>query len=135
MDIASKGGNYLLNVGPTAEGEIPQPSIDALKAIGGWMKTNGEAIYGTKASPPLPLAWGRCTQKMEGGNTILYLSVFEWPVDGKLTVPGIKGKVRRATLITWGKKLDTENGADGLVIHVPPTMPDALATVIKVEVK
>jgi alpha-L-fucosidase len=135
VDIASKGGNYLLNVGPTAEGEIPQPSIDALKAIGGWMKTNGEAIYGTKASPLPPLAWGRCTQKMEGGNTILYLSVFEWPADGKLTVPGIKGKVRRATLITWGKKLDTENGADGLVIHVPPTMPDALATVIKVEVK
>jgi alpha-L-fucosidase len=135
VDIASKGGNYLLNVGPTAEGEIPQPSIDALKAIGGWMKTNGEAIYGTKASPLPPLAWGRCTQKMEDKNTILYLSVFDWPADGKLVVPGIKGKVRRATLITWGKKLDTENTAEGLVIHVPPTMPDALATVIKVEVK
>ncbi|MBS1604345.1 MAG: alpha-L-fucosidase [Bacteroidetes bacterium] len=135
VDIASKGGNYLLNVGPTAEGEIPQPSIDALKVIGEWMKTNGEAIYSTKASPLPPLAWGRCTQKMEGSNTILYLSVFDWPADGKLTVPGIKGKVRRATLITWGKKLDYENGADGLVIHVPPTMPDKLATVIKVEVK
>jgi len=135
VDIASKGGNYLLNVGPTAEGEIPQPSIDALKVIGEWMKTNGDAIYGTKASPLPPLAWGRCTQKMEGSNTILYLSVFDWPADGKLTVPGIKGKVRRATLITWGKKLDYENGADGLVIHVPPTMPDKLATVIKVEVK
>ena len=135
VDIASKGGNYLLNVGPTAEGEIPQPSIDALKAIGEWMKTNGEAIYGTKASPLPPLAWGRCTQKMEGGNTFLYLSIFDWPTDGKLVVPGIKGKVRRATLITWGKKLDYENGADGLVIQVPPTMPDKLATVIKVEVK
>jgi len=135
VDIASKGGNYLLNVGPTAEGEIPQPSIDALKVIGEWMKTNGEAIYGTKASPLPPLAWGRCTQKMEGNNTILYLSVFDWPADGKLVVPGIKGKVRRATLITWGKKLDYETTADGLVIQVPPTMPDKLATVIKVEVK
>jgi len=135
VDIASKGGNYLLNVGPTVEGEIPQPSIDALKVIGEWMKTNGEAIYGTKASPLPPLAWGRCTQKMEGNNTMLYLSVFDWPTDGKLVVPGIKGKVRRATLITWGKKLDYENTAEGLVIQVPPTMPDKLATVIKLEVK
>ncbi|HVW59106.1 MAG TPA: alpha-L-fucosidase, partial [Puia sp.] len=51
VDIASKGGNYLLNVGPTAEGEFPQGSIDDLKAIGAWMKVNSEAIYGTKASP------------------------------------------------------------------------------------
>ncbi len=69
IDIASKGGNYLLNVGPTPEGEIPQPSLDALKAIGAWMKVNGEAIQrviGTTGSPVGPLPWealyeeGRC---------------------------------------------------------------------------
>jgi alpha-L-fucosidase len=135
VDIASKGGNYLLNVGPTPEGEIPQPSIDALKIVGIWMKANGESIYGTKASPLPALAWGRCTKKMEGDHTILYLSVFDWPADGKLTVPGITGKVRKTTLLAGGKKLDTETTADGLVIHVPATAPDAIATVIKVEIK
>ena len=47
VDITSKGGNYLLNVGPTAEGEIPQPSIERLKEVGQWMRVNGDAIYGT----------------------------------------------------------------------------------------
>src|SRR5882757_4393331 len=60
VDIASKGGNYLLNVGPTAEGEFPQGSIDGLKGIGAWMKVNGESIYATKASPFGLLPWGRC---------------------------------------------------------------------------
>lgn len=50
VDITSKGGNFLLNVGPTAEGLFPQPSIERLAAIGKWMKINGESIYGTSAS-------------------------------------------------------------------------------------
>ena len=88
-DIASKGGNYLLNVGPKADGTWPQESIDRLHEIGDWMKVNSEAIYATKASPALPkLAWGRCTQKADGDNTILYLEVFNWPKDGKLVVAG-----------------------------------------------
>ena len=51
IDLASKGVNYLLNVGPTAEGVIPEPSAERLRAIGAWMRTNGEAIYGTAGSP------------------------------------------------------------------------------------
>jgi alpha-L-fucosidase len=134
VDIASKGGNYLLNVGPTAEGEFPQGSIDDLKAIGAWMKVNSEAIYGTKASPFGLLPWGRCTKKRQGGNTLLYLSVFDWPADGKLTVPGLKSSVTRAQLLSGGKNLTTSAGADGLVIDVPEKAPDTMATVIKVEV-
>ena len=131
VDIASKGGNYLLNVGPTPEGEIPQPSIDALKIMGLWMKTNGEAVYGTKASPLQPLAWGRCTKKTEGKSTILYLSVFDWPSDGRLVVPGIKkGK---ASLLAGGKSLKTETTPEGVVITVPAQAPDTIATVIKLK--
>ena len=58
VDIASKGGNYLLNVGPTSEGLIPQPSVERLRGVGAWMKVNGEAIYGTTASPFSHLAVG-----------------------------------------------------------------------------
>ncbi len=61
-DIASKGGNFLLNIGPTAEGVFPPTSMERLKDIGKWMKVNGESIYGTQASPFTKLEWGRCTQ-------------------------------------------------------------------------
>jgi alpha-L-fucosidase len=63
VDSASKGGNFLLNVGPTAAGEIPPASIERLAAIGRWMQVNGESIYGTTASPLDAQNWGRCTAK------------------------------------------------------------------------
>lgn len=87
VDIASKGGNYLLNVGPTAEGVIPQPSIDRLKAIGKWMEVNSASIYGTTASPVRTPAWGRVTTKVENNKAILYLNVFDWPDDGEIFLP------------------------------------------------
>ena len=135
VDIASKGGNYLLNVGPTPEGEFPQGSIDALNAIGAWMKLNGEAIYGTKASPLAPLPWGRCTKKTTGNTTIFYLSVFDWPSDGRLTVPGLKGAGIKASLMAGAATLTTEVTAAGIVIHVPEKAPDTIATVIKLELQ
>lgn len=135
IDIASKGGNYLLNVGPKADGTFPQESIESLKAIGEWMKVNGESIYGTKASPLEPLAWGRCTRKEKNGNTTLYLSVFEWPKDGKLVVPGVKNKVASAKLLTDGKSVKTTVDNNGLTIALPEKALDPIATVIKVELK
>ena len=135
LDIASKGGNYLLNVGPKADGEFPAESIERLKAIGAWMKVNGEAIYGTQASPLAALSWGRCTRKEHNGNTTLYLSVFDWPADGKLIVPGFHNDVNRAVLLASGKKLTTSIDKDQLVITLPAQAPDTIATVIKVEVK
>jgi alpha-L-fucosidase len=78
-DIASKGGNFLLNVGPTSEGLFPQASIDMLQEIGKWMKANSEAIYGTEASPFKNLTGARCTQKAFDGGTRLYLHVFDVP--------------------------------------------------------
>ena len=88
IDIVSKGGNYLLNIGPKADGTIPEASVERLKEIGKWMKTNSESIYGTTASPFENIPWGRCTKKDAGnGITQLYLHVFDWPEDGKLEVP------------------------------------------------
>jgi alpha-L-fucosidase len=134
-DIASKGGNYLLNVGPKPDGTFPEQSTERLKEIGDWMKVNSEAIYATNASPLSPLAWGRCTKKESKGKTTLYLSVFDWPKDGKLLVPGLKNKIISSKLLADNKSLKTSATADGLVITVPATAPDAIASVIKLEVK
>ena len=136
IDIASKGGNYLLNVGPKADGTFPQESIDLLKAMGDWMKINGEAIYNTKASPFGLFTWGRCTKREEAGkNSTLYFSVFDWPQDGKLTIPGLKNEIVSAKLLAGNTVLKTTATADGLTISVPEKSSDPIATVIKVEVK
>ncbi len=135
IDIASKGGNYLLNVGPTSEGEIPGPSIERLKAIGKWMKANGEAIYATTASPFVKLSWGRCTKKIGKEGATLYLHIFDWPVDGKLTVPGLRNRIKKARLLEGGKELRAGNTAEGVVINVPKQAPNAIASVIVLDVK
>lgn len=119
VDIVSKGGNYLLNVGPTALGEIPQPSIDRLKAVGKWMDVSGDSIYGTTASPFAQLAWGRGTKKTDGNRTTLYLHVFDWPADGKLLVPGLRNRVRRARLLATGESLKAKVVPDGVLVDLP----------------
>jgi alpha-L-fucosidase len=134
IDVASKGGNYLLNVGPTAEGEIPAPSVERLKEIGAWMKVNGPAIYGTTASPFSRLPWGRCTKKVSGNQTTLYLHVFNWPTDGKLTVPGLKSPAKSASILESGMSLKTTASADGLVIEVPKNAPHPISTTVVLEI-
>ena len=134
VDIASKGGNYLLNVGPTPEGEIPQPSIERLKEIGKWMKVNSPSIYETTASPFARLTWGRCTKKAYINGATLYLHVFDWPQDGKLLLPGLKNKVQQAHLMANQQKLETSANAEGVTVHVPDRPLDEIDTVIVVKV-
>jgi alpha-L-fucosidase len=135
IDIASKGGNYLLNVGPTKEGLIPQPSIHRLREVGQWMKANGEAIYGTSASPFAGLTWGRCTTKTEEVGTTLYLHVFDWPSTGELLLPGLHSKVAHARLLVGGQALPAEASEDGVVLQVPAGAADPIATVIRVDLE
>lgn len=132
IDIASKGGNYLLNVGPTSEGLIPEPSVVRLKEIGKWMKINGEAIYGTTASPFKKLPWGRCTKKTNDSNVILYLHVFNWPSDGKLIVPGLKNQPTKACLLADPEKsnLSTAQNNGSLIINLPGQAPDPISSTI-----
>jgi alpha-L-fucosidase len=136
-DIASKGGNYLLNVGPTADGVFPPESIDRLKEIGKWMKVNGEAIYGTQASPFKNLAWGRCTQKKMTGSTRLYLHIFDWPVDQKLFVPGLGSKPIRAFLLADPnqEELQISRADGGLNIQLPDEMPDQTNTILVLDIE
>jgi len=128
-DIVSKGGNFLLNVGPTDEGLIPQPSIERLQQIGEWMKVNGEAIYGTKASPFAYLPWGKTTLK-EGK---LYLHVISWPEDGILKLP-LMNKAKKAYLLTSPKsKLKINQFSDKLEILVPEKAPDDILSIVVLE--
>ena len=129
VDIASKGGNFLLNVGPTAEGEIPAPSVERLRAIGAWLEKNGEAIYATTASPFKQLAWGRATQKPGR----LFLHVFDWPASGTLIVPMRSGATAAHLLAAPDRPLALEPSAEGLRIRLPATPPDPVATVIVLE--
>jgi alpha-L-fucosidase len=133
-DIASKGGNFLLNVGPTSEGLIPQPSIERLAAMGEWMKVNGESIYGTTASPFGKVPWGRCTAKPGK----LYLHIFDWPTNGNLEVAGLKNKVKKAYLLANKKQTGlavSRNDKKNIVISVPEKALDSIDTVVVLEIK
>jgi alpha-L-fucosidase len=135
-DIASKGGNFLLNIGPKPDGTFPQESIDRLASIGPWMKTNGESIYGTQASPFEHISWGRVTQKPIGADTRLYLHVFDWPQDGKIVLHGIENKPIRAFLLSDPHgKIKIERDGDALVLQAPADMPDTMNTVIALDIK
>jgi alpha-L-fucosidase len=136
VDIASKGGNLLLNVGPTAEGLIPDSSVVRLKKIGLWMQQNGESVYGTKASPFFKLPWGRCTTKKVGAETLLYLHVFDWPKDGVLRVPGLKTRIKDVLLLANPKqKFAWKFEDDDLLIHAPSVIFDPINTVVVLKTK
>ncbi len=127
VETASKGGNFLLNVGPTPEGLIPQPSVERLAAMGKWMAVNSESIYGTTASPIGKPDWGYCTAK---GNK-LYLHVFDWPADGKLAVGLPNASASGAYLLAHKKaKLAVVTDDSKLVVSVPPQAPDAIDSVV-----
>ncbi|MCF7885743.1 MAG: alpha-L-fucosidase [Candidatus Marinimicrobia bacterium] len=138
IDIASKGGNFLLNVGPQADGTFPEESVTRLEEIGQWMDKYGAAIYGTKASPFKNLEWGRCTQKqLEDGSTNLYFHIFDWPANNKLIIPGLVNKVNKAfhpdgmrkQSISFRKKLDE------VIIDLNPNKQDKYASVIVLNIE
>jgi alpha-L-fucosidase len=136
-DISSKGGNYLLNVGPTSEGIIPQPEIDRLQAMGRWLHTNGEAVYRTEAGPfsiSKPPDWGRATQKTKpGGGTTLYVHVWNWPAGGKLVLPGVRQAALSGRVLANGAAVSLAMSPDGLELTLPGAAPDPDVSVVALE--
>jgi len=135
VDIASKGGNFLLNVGPTGAGEIPAASVERLREVGEWMKVNGPAIYGTTASPFKQLDWGRCTKKVTPAGVTLYLHVFDWPKNGKLLVPGLTNEVMSAVCLAGGRSLTSLQTSGSTTLLVPEHAPDKLSTTVVLTLK
>ena len=150
VDIASKGGNFLLNVGPTGEGIISTGAVTHLKEVGDWMKVNGAAVYGTgptafgaegganshtekdkNGKPKFVAKWDwRCTTK--AGK--LYVTVFNWPESGTLELPGLQSKVTKVTLLANGKSVEHKPSAAGVSLQLPKAAPDKIATVFCVEI-
>jgi len=133
VDVASKGGNLLLNVGPTAQGVIPVQSVSRLREMGDWMKVNGEAVYGTSASPYGLPAWGRYTTQSATGR--VYASIFDWPKDRQLTLTGVTSKPRSAYLLADKKPLVVEQAGEGFVVKLPQVAPSAVASVLVLETR
>lgn len=127
VDIVSKGGTYLLNVGPTAEGVIPQPSVERLEEMGRWLAVNGESVYGTKPGPVQGREDIRSTQK----DGTVYLHIFRWPADGRLRVEGITGS--RARLLANGDALPVTQDGDARIIQLPAAPVDEADTVVVME--
>lgn len=130
VDIASKGGNYLLNVGPTAAGVIPQPSVDRLLAVGSWLERHGESVYGTAPGPIQGLEWCRSTAKPGR----VYVHVFDWPAGGELVLPVPGRPVAGARLLAGGGALETSSGDGVLIVRGPAQAPDRADTVVVLEV-
>jgi alpha-L-fucosidase len=137
VQVVGRGGNYLLNVGPTAEGVIPQPSVERLAEVGEWLRANSESIYGTGPSPfPYELSWGLITAKPGR----LYLHVFNWPRK-ELVLYGLKNRVKKASLLSNGSEVklsqnrDNARDLDSLRIQLPLVAPDKHNSVIVLEVE
>lgn len=131
IDIVSKGGNLLLNIGPKPDGSIQKEFVDRLNALGKWMDKYSDAIYGTTASPfnLLPF-YGRVTTK----GSKLYVHVFEWPGDRQVRLPNLANQVKRVYLLDKAKPaLTYERAGDDWVIQLPEKAPDGVASVFVVE--
>jgi alpha-L-fucosidase len=155
VDIVSKGGNYLLNVGPMGDGSIPQPSQDILRRVGKWLKTNGEAVYGAGKTPfgdefrrsdwrctvrPMDWTWGQPGK--------LYFHLFKWPAPGagvgvetvrKFDLAAVKGKIKQSYLLADPDRkpleMETSAAGTGISVRLPAQAADELDSVLCVEVE
>lgn len=130
VEVVSKGGNLLLNIGPQPDGRIQPEFVTRLNAMGEWLKVNGESIYGTSASPFTRLPFfGRATVK----DNTLYLHVFDWPADGKLRVPGLANTVRAGRVLGSAAKVAWMRDGEDAVLTLSGEAPSDAASVVALE--
>ncbi|MFQ6096335.1 MAG: alpha-L-fucosidase [Armatimonadota bacterium] len=128
VDVVSKGGNFLLNVGPLPDGRIPEEQAYRLRQVGAWMQRNGESIYGTTGSPFRETPWGRCTAKGDR----LYIHLFEWPTE-PVRISRLLTRAERAWLLDGGQEVLVRNEPAQVVLKMPPVAPDPYDTVVVVQ--
>ena len=134
ISTISRGGSYLFNIGPDGTGKVPEIGVKFLAEAGKWIEKYPQVIYGAGSSPwGHALSWGDVTTKENS----LFLSVFEWPQDGKLYVPGLKSEIVSAKILgdTKSKDLKYTRRNDWIIFEVPYKIPDSRVSVIEVKLK
>ncbi len=129
VTCAQGGGNYLLNIGPKADGSIPEESVRILTAVGKWMDRHGETIYGSEPCKVTRCRFANFTRK---GNT-LYIHVYFWP-GSTVAIGGLRTKVKSARILTTGQNVNFQQ--DDFRVRftgLPERAPDDLVTVIAAE--
>ena len=129
--IASKGGNYLLNVGPSPQGTFPPEAVERLSAIGEWMAVNGEAIHGTTYGPLQHLLFGRTTAKKDS----VYLHIWDWPSSGKISLGAMPGEVTEVILLAGHEPLSFRQSGSHFTIQIPSQPPDPFAGVLAIRLR
>jgi alpha-L-fucosidase len=129
IDCARDGGNYLLNIGPRADGSIPEESVHVLNEVGQWMSRNGEAIYQLEPCQPRQSTYAGFTRQ---GNT-LYMHVYFWPGE-YVAVGGFKAQVKSARYLVSGQKINFQQDRFGVRFSgLPTAAPDNPVTTIAIE--
>lgn len=129
-DIVSKGGNYLLNVGPTAEGVIPPASQDILRTIGKWLAVNGDSIYGTN---PSPMNIGDITWRVTTKPGKMYFHILNWP-GARLRIDGLESEVKRAYWLAGGAAVPVKKAGKGVEFTLPAKAVDPYDSVLVAEI-
>ena len=129
IKVVSGGGNYLINVGPTARGTFPPEAIERLQHFGRWMKTYDKSIYDATYTPLHGQTWGQATRTGEK----IYLHIFDWPTDGKLVMENLPGSARTVSLFA-GYSLTFSQTGTRLEIALPASGPDPDVSVLTVEI-
>jgi len=128
VGAAGRDGNFILNVGPRSDGQIDPPQAARLHEIGDWLKVNGESIYGTRGGPWLPGDYGVSTHN----GAVVYVHVLHPPPDSVLVLPTLPVRIVKAAILQGGAVSFQQTDAT-LSLTLPPTPPDAVDTVIRLE--
>jgi alpha-L-fucosidase len=125
VEIASRGGNFLLNVGPQPDGLIQPEFQDRLRTIGDWITVNGESIYGSTYGP----IQGQTSFRTTANGSDLYVHVVDWP-SNSLVLTGLSAKVLSARLLANNQPLRFQQTPGQIAITLPPQAPDPNVSVI-----
>lgn len=134
ISTVGRGGTYLFNVGPNGKGAVPEIGAEFLRETGAWLKKYPQVVYGAGPSPwGHALPWGDVTTK----DNSLFLSVVDWPRDGKLYLPGLEEEIETIRFLgdSKNKKVSYAKENDWVVIDVPSEPLDAPVSVIEVKLK